>query len=122
MYPTWLDPTPLTRAFVGSFADAPVREISQAHEFRLARIEFDEEKREEREKRKVEALDRQRAGVKKSADKRLLAVLEDCLPGESLVQREKRKRKEHYQKMKGYYASYYRERRAAQLAARIPKL
>lgn len=25
-FPAWLDPTPLTRAFVGSFANAPVRE------------------------------------------------------------------------------------------------
>lgn len=40
MMPLWLDPTPLTRAFVGSFANAPVRDVSQAHEFNLARREF----------------------------------------------------------------------------------
>ena len=25
-YPTWIDPTPITRQFIGAFADAPVRE------------------------------------------------------------------------------------------------
>lgn len=117
MMPLWLDPTPLTRAFVGSFANAPVREVSQAHEFRAARLEFDEEKRVEREQRVQEALARKRAGIKKSADRRLLKVLADCKPGETVADREKRKKREDYARKKDYYAAKYRARKLAKLAA-----
>jgi hypothetical protein len=40
-FPQWLDPTPITRQFIGGFATLPVRTLSQAGEFREARVEFE---------------------------------------------------------------------------------
>ena len=116
-HPIWLDTTPLTRAFVGSFAGLPARLVSQAHEFREARNDFDEEMRLQREIRKAQVADRFAAGARKLADKRLAAVIADLLPGETFSAREKRKKREHYAAYKDYYANRYQAQKAARLAA-----
>lgn len=40
-FPAWIDPTPAVRQFIKGFADAPMRTLSQASEFRDARVEFE---------------------------------------------------------------------------------
>jgi len=119
-YPAWLDPTPITRQFIEGFAGASIRLVSQAHEFREARNEFDEEMRIQREIRKIQVIDRFRAGARKVADKRLAAVIADLLPGETFSARDKRKKRDLYQKNKAYYAARYQAKKAEKLA--MPKL
>lgn len=121
MTPLWLDPTPITRQFIDGFVNCPKRTLSQAHEFREARLEADEERRIQREVRKFQVIDQFRAGARKLADKRLAAVIADLRPGETFGDREKRKKREAYQKNKAYYAARYQAKKAAKLAE-IPKL
>lgn len=118
-FPHWIDPTPQTRAFIAGFAGLPVREPFRGGraEIRLARIEFDEEMRIQREIRKAQIIDRLRDGARKAADKRLAAVIADLLPGETFSAREKRKKREMYQKNKAYYAARYQAKKAAKIAS-----
>jgi len=98
-YPTWIDPTPITRAFVGSFANAPMREpFAHLRRKMLTGLTFADSR--------VLGSQRGAQALKSKAE------ADAAARGETMIERHKRQRQEYYQRKKEYYASYYRERRA----------
>jgi len=104
MMPLWLDPTPLTRAFVGSFANAPVREpFAGIRKKMLTGLSWEDSKTV--------------GGLRGGEATKAKALADANARGETMIERHKRQRKEHYAKKKDYYAAKYRERKLARLAA-----
>lgn len=107
-FPQWLDPTPITRQFVDGFADCPVREpFAGVRKKMLTGLSFK---------------DSRLIGSQNGASAvRARALADAAARGETMIERHKRQRKEHYQRKKEYYAARYQAKKAAKLAG-MPKL
>lgn len=117
-FPQWLDPTPITREFIGAFSGVPVREVSQAHEFREARLESDALQKQELDAAQIEKKRRMREGsLKAAAKKKARVAAEAAAMGVSIIERKKIKHREaakrRYAKLKGINLRYYANRSTA---------
>lgn len=103
-YPAWLDPTPLTRAFVGSFANAPMREpFAHLRRKMLTGLAWEDAR--------ITGSERGGLATKRKAE------ADAASRGETMRERLKRQRKEQYARKRDYYAAKYRARKLAKLAA-----
>lgn len=99
MIPKWLDPSAALETFRQSMSACPMRERSDAEEFRQARIEGDALAKESREARALAALEAHRKAGFSTAEKKRARVVQDCLErGISPKERRREMQREAYWK------------------------
>lgn len=106
MTPLWLDPTPAVRQFIGGFANAPVREpFAGMRKKMLTGLSWEDSKTV--------------GGLRGGEATKAKAQADADYRGETMRERLKRQRKEHYAKNRDYYANRYQAQKAEKLA--MPK-